>query len=334
MAAVEFYAVRGRESADADVGLVAFTDMARPGYTQAYRWVPRFEEWVLDRGLRRDFRSRPGDRVNAFEPVGREQVPGLMRRAPRALARWESESLGAESARLSSAQLQVPLDEQRSRPSTDPNMAETVRNAPPGTWVTVRRFPMGKAAAARTWASEVRRGAKARLAPLGPLEAKVERLDDELLVQLRRSLTSTAIVETAARIAAAAHAGQVDKASKPYIGHPRRVAARLQNQGAPAEAIAAGWLHDVLEDTKVTAQKLLEEGVPADTVAAVDALTKRADETAEGYAGRIRSTPLAVEVKQADLADNTDPQRLGSLDAATRARLQKKYRAMSALLLA
>lgn len=66
--------------------------------------------------------------------------------------------------------------------------------------------------------------------------------------------------------------------------------------------------------------------------AAVEAVTKRSDETVEQYADRICQTPLAVEVKQADLADNTDPQRLKARDAATRARLRAKYQRMTALL--
>ena len=47
-------------------------------------------------------------------------------------------------------------------------------------------------------------------------------------------------------LATIAHRGQVDKAGKPYIDHPRRVAGRLA--GGPRYTLAAAWLHDVLED--------------------------------------------------------------------------------------
>ena len=42
-------------------------------------------------------------------------------------------------------------------------------------------------------------------------------------------------------IAERAHAGQVDKAGKPYIGHPAHVAVSVE--GDKAKAVA--WLHDV-----------------------------------------------------------------------------------------
>jgi len=37
------------------------------------------------------------------------------------------------------------------------------------------------------------------------------------------------------------------------------------------------------------------------------------------------ATPIAVAVKRADLADNTDPARLAVLDEDTRRRLESKY---------
>jgi hypothetical protein len=59
-------------------------------------------------------------------------------------------------------------------------------------------------------------------------------------------------VQTAERFAVAAHEGQTDKAGRPYIEHPRRVARRLDTP----EALAAAFLHDVLEDTEHTAADL------------------------------------------------------------------------------
>ena len=67
------------------------------------------------------------------------------------------------------------------------------------------------------------------------------------------------LVIRAEGIARAAHDGQVDKAGMPYAEHPARVAARCAPDPA---AMAAGWLHDVLEDTEVTAQTLVAHGIP------------------------------------------------------------------------
>lgn len=53
------------------------------------------------------------------------------------------------------------------------------------------------------------------------------------------------VVERAKELAHRAHAGQVDKAGRPYIEHVARVAAAVADDPL-AEAVA--WLHDVLED--------------------------------------------------------------------------------------
>ena len=133
------------------------------------------------------------------------------------------------------------------------------------------------------------------------------------------------IVARAEAIARAAHDGQVDKAGMPYADHPARVAARC----APdEEAMAAAWLHDVLEDTDVSAAQLRAHGIPDAVIAAVESLTRRHDEQADDYYARVAANPLALKVKRADLADNSDPSRLAALalqDRALAERLRAKY---------
>ena len=73
------------------------------------------------------------------------------------------------------------------------------------------------------------------------------------------------IAELAEQIPTTAHAGQVDKAGRPYIAHPARMA-------GDEHAVAAAWLHDVVEDTEVTLTDL-EDSFPALVTIAVDALT-------------------------------------------------------------
>lgn len=60
-------------------------------------------------------------------------------------------------------------------------------------------------------------------------------------------------------IIAAAHRGQVDKAGQPYITHPARVAARVAGD---ENAVAAAWLHDVVEDTGLTLADLENRSRP------------------------------------------------------------------------
>ncbi|MAT80270.1 MAG: metal-dependent phosphohydrolase [Phycisphaerae bacterium] len=61
--------------------------------------------------------------------------------------------------------------------------------------------------------------------------------------------TSWNIVVRAASLAAKLHDGQVRKDGTPYFQHPARVATILARAGADDELVAAGFLHDVIEDT-------------------------------------------------------------------------------------
>ena len=85
--------------------------------------------------------------------------------------------------------------------------------------------------------------------------------------------------------------------------------------------------HDLLEDTEWTAADLREKGFDDDIIAAVVALTRREDETYAAFVARAGATPLAKQVKIADVQDNLgridglaaiDPQKAESL--ATRYR--------------
>ena len=66
-------------------------------------------------------------------------------------------------------------------------------------------------------------------------------------------------VALAKGIAFVAHRGKHDRSGAPYIDHPGRIAERFDPVTEHVEA-AAAWLHDVLEDTPVTAQELFEAG--------------------------------------------------------------------------
>jgi (p)ppGpp synthase/HD superfamily hydrolase len=144
-----------------------------------------------------------------------------------------------------------------------------------------------------------------------------------------RSGPADDLVGRADRFAAERHAGQTDKAGAPYIGHPRRVAARL---AAPTEQ-AVALLHDVLEDTGTTTADLRAAGFPEVVVEAVDRLTRRADEPVDSYLHRVAGSTLALAVKRADIADNADEARMARIpDPATRARLTEKYRHALAVL--
>lgn len=138
-------------------------------------------------------------------------------------------------------------------------------------------------------------------------------------------------VEIARRIAEQAHREQFDKAGLPYIEHPRRVAGRVAQVDGRPEAVAAAWLHDVVEDCGVGLDDLRAHGLDEAVLAAVEALTRRPDE-GDGYYARVAGDELARVVKAADIWDNTNPERLAKLDPETRERLLAKYAHASELI--
>ena len=70
------------------------------------------------------------------------------------------------------------------------------------------------------------------------------------------------LIEKAYRMAADAHKDQKRKSGEPYIIHPLCVAIILADLELDKESIAAGLLHDVVEDTVMTEEELTEEFGP------------------------------------------------------------------------
>lgn len=136
-------------------------------------------------------------------------------------------------------------------------------------------------------------------------------------------------LERALQIAVQAHAGQKDKNGAAYIFHPLRVMARCVTANAKIVAL----LHDVVEDTDVTFERLQEEGFSPDVLRSLRFLTHGAGVAYEDYITAIMSDPTATEVKIADLEDNADIRRLSEVDDRAVARLRKylaAYRRLTA----
>lgn len=138
------------------------------------------------------------------------------------------------------------------------------------------------------------------------------------------------------RLAERLHAGQTDKVGAPYIGHLARVAANLERlwPDAPLDQVEAAWLHDSLEDTEATETSLLAEGVSAETIRIVRAVTR--PEGATDYLGWIAALAAtgdkpALRVKLADNLDNSDPARVLALPGGDRM-LETRYRPARALI--
>lgn len=141
-------------------------------------------------------------------------------------------------------------------------------------------------------------------------------------------IADESLLAKAIAFAAQAHAGQTDKAGKPYIAHPMRVMAQVEGTEAKITAI----LHDVLEDTDYTASDLKDRlGLPDNILEAISALTRSPGTDYMDYIRRLSGCPLAAAVKRADLKDNMDLTRLPRITEKDKKRCEK-YRSALKLL--
>ncbi len=119
------------------------------------------------------------------------------------------------------------------------------------------------------------------------------------------------------------HCGQVDKAGKPYISHLLRVANKFKDKKKYIVSI----LHDIIEDTDITAEYLLNEGFPKEIVDAIVALTRQPDELYPDFINRCSLNKIGRQVKIRDLEDNMDITRLTKLSKTDVDRLNKYLQA-------
>ena len=98
---------------------------------------------------------------------------------------------------------------------------------------------------------------------------------DELLRQARDHYNDdqVALLEKAIDFATQKHDGQQRKSGEPYITHPLQVASTLIDWGMDIDSIAAGVLHDTVEDTDATLEEISEQ-FGADISFLVDGVTK------------------------------------------------------------
>lgn len=137
----------------------------------------------------------------------------------------------------------------------------------------------------------------------------------------------TPLTNKAMQIAYAAHHGQVDKGGLPYIFHPYHLAEAMEDE----ISCCAALLHDVVEDTHVTMEQLAEE-FPSAVIDVLQLLTHREDVPYYDYVRAIKANPIAVKIKLADIAHNSDQTRCTNLSQEQLAYFREKYaRAVSIL---
>ena len=130
------------------------------------------------------------------------------------------------------------------------------------------------------------------------------------------------------------HEGQYRASGEPYIIHPIAVADLLRDIGASAGVIAAGFLHDVVEDTEVTPEEI-EGHFGAEVRALVEGVTKLGGihftNKTEAQAENLRRMFLAmasdIRVVLVKLADRLHNMRtLGALKAEKQQRIARETR--------
>jgi guanosine-3',5'-bis(diphosphate) 3'-pyrophosphohydrolase len=125
-------------------------------------------------------------------------------------------------------------------------------------------------------------------------------------------LAGLRLVSEAADFAARRHSGQQRKGrgSEPYVNHLAEVANLLSiaADGTDAELVAAGWLHDTIEDTATTREELAQEfgeRVTALVVEVTDDMTlPKQERRQKQIVDAPRKSPGAKLIKIADKISN------------------------------
>jgi len=145
--------------------------------------------------------------------------------------------------------------------------------------------------------------------------------------------TQCELVERAYRFSWAAHKDQIRKSGEPFLAHPVSVAVILAEQKLDSVTIAAGLLHDVLEDTPITREAIQKE-FGDEILLLVEGVTKiqqfqmksRQDRQAETYRKMLLSMAEDIRViiiKFADRLHNLrtlkflEPEKIASIAAET-----------------
>lgn len=137
----------------------------------------------------------------------------------------------------------------------------------------------------------------------------------------------TANINKAKTIAKIAHAGQTyddGEIGDFFEKHVEKVVENVALAGGSERDIVVAYLHDVVEDTHVTLVDLHHLGFSTPITEAVDAITRRDEESYASYIERVGKNDIARFVKLCDLRANNNAGTWASLkkrNAYARSRL-------------
>jgi len=131
------------------------------------------------------------------------------------------------------------------------------------------------------------------------------------LIDINPKLDRELLVKTLAFVMNA-HKGQLRKSGEPYMIHPVNVAKTLAELKMDTTVVAAGLLHDVVEDTKYLAEEIQEKfgteiAEMVDSVTKISYIQKGIDRTAgtfKKFLAYVSKRPQVITIKLADRLDN------------------------------
>ena len=115
------------------------------------------------------------------------------------------------------------------------------------------------------------------------------------------------LLDKAISIAVDSHSGQVNDKAEPYVLHPLR----MMFMAVTIEEKIIAVLHDVIEKTTIDLEYLRSAGFSDRIVLAIDALSRRPQESYDKYIDRVAENKLATKVKIIALDDNISSLNLG-----------------------
>ena len=137
----------------------------------------------------------------------------------------------------------------------------------------------------------------------------------------------TSMTKKALKICFEAHKDQVDKTGIPYVFHPFHLAEQMDDEISTVCAL----LHDVVEDSEITFERLSEMGFPFEVICVLSLLTHEEDVPYMDYIQKIKQNPTATKVKIADLKHNSDSTRVDNPDEKMFKRWEKYAEAIRLL---
>lgn len=118
---------------------------------------------------------------------------------------------------------------------------------------------------------------------------------------MNQAISQSAAIDQALALVVRHFTGITDKDGEPYVMHCLRV---MMGAGDGVDERLVALMHDLVEDTPVTLDDLRKHGFSEAVVEAVGLVTHQEHDTYAEYVVRLKSNPLALRAKMADLRDN------------------------------